>query len=74
MNEYLVIDSSGYLCTNNLHALNAVGLDASREAGWCLVEQVFRGVQCKTRMEYNNNSGNTSIPPITLNKIINGAR
>ena len=65
MNEYLVIDSGGYLCTNNLHAIIAVWLDASREA-----EVVFDGTglpgrpcQMLLRIEFSNNSCNTSIAP-----------
>jgi len=47
LNEYLAIDSNGHLCTNILHALIAVWLDASSE-----VEMVFdltglQGVKCK---------------------------
>ena len=32
MNEYLAIDSGGYLCMNNLRALIAAWLDSSRQA------------------------------------------
>ena len=44
MNEYLVIESSGYLCVNSLHALTAVWLDFPKKLRWRLIEQICQGV------------------------------
>ena len=47
-NEYLVIDSGGYLCTESLRALIAAWLDASqRSRGGVRLKGSVREVKCK---------------------------
>ena len=57
MNQYIAIDSGGYLFTNNLGAFMATWLDAEK-CRWCKFEQVCQGVKCK---ECNDLLYNTSI-------------
>ena len=48
MNEYLDIDSGGYLCTNSLHTLIAAWLDTSmRSQESVRMNMSTRGVKCK---------------------------
>ena len=48
MNDYLAIDSGGYLCANNCSVAECF----SEKSGWCLIEQVHQSVKCKALIHF----------------------